>query len=321
MHPRRRQENIRPLAGLFAISLCALLICCTVQHRADTAQREGANKSSGTSVYSLQAQFGDDQLLEQLKKEQGIERPFAWERWGGRAREKGGTVIGIDQQGMLKEVDFLTTDGGYIVKPSEHIHELNVPIQKSGALELEKYLPNTEFPFRSLIVRAGGCNVHFILLWQALNRSFEKRSVFLDTIDLRIIVEKEGIILLNKLERLLFLSLDLALAEDVNKDGKPDFLVVGSNMITFVRIWTVGEDCEVKPLLFKEGDHFLESVRDKGLSVSKNEVSGTYDVHVTHYEPVTKDSRAYIEVTEMVYRWDSVESVYKIAETHRWLKS
>ena len=83
----------------------------------------------------------------------------------------------------------------------------------------------------------------------------------MDSIDLRIIVEREGKILSNRLQTLLFDTLGQTLAEDVNKDGKPDFLVMGSNMINVIRIWTV-EGCVVSPLLFKEADHRLESVAD-----------------------------------------------------------
>lgn len=326
MHSRYRRKNIRAVTIitltqiLLVFLLFSLFMCCTLQHKADVAQSGNTNASSGTSTDSLAEQFGDNRLLQQLKSEQGIEKPFAWQSWGGRVNDKGGTVVGIDQNGMLKIVEFTRTQDGYIVKPAEYQHESNARIRESGDIELTKLLPDTEFPFRSFIVSAGDCNVHFILLWQARNRSLNTRSVFLDAIQLRIIVEKNGKIVSNKLEELLFLSLDKTLVEDVNKDGKRDFLVVGSNMITFVRIWTVGDDCAVKPLLFKEGDHFLESVRDKGLFVAKNKVSGVYDVHVTHYEPITKNRKVYYEVTETVYRWDSIELVYKISETHSRLE-
>ena len=302
--------------NLLVLLLFSLLMCCKVQHKADVMQSGNTNESRGTSPASLVEQFGDNQFLQQLKSEQGIEKPFAWQSWGGKVNDKGGTVVGIDQNGLLKIVEFTRTQDGYIVKPAEYQHESNARIKESGHIELTKLLPDTEFPFKSFIVSAGDCNVHFILLWQARNRSLNTRSVFLDAIQLRIIVEKNGTIVSNKLEELLFLSLDKILVEDVNKDGKRDFLVVGSDMITFVRIWTVGDDCAVKPLLFKEGDHFLESVRDKGLFVAKNKVSGAYDVHVTHYEPITKNKQVYYEVTETVYRWNPTELVYKISETH-----
>jgi hypothetical protein len=306
--------------NLLAVSLCALLTCCNPRQMANTAHSQNANKSESTSANSLVEQFGDEQLWDQLNREQGIEKPFAWERWGGKGREKGGTVIGIDQKGTLKEFDFFRTDGGYVVKPSEPIHKLNVPIRGSGDLELTKYLPDTEFPFRAFVVPGDGCNVHFVLVWQALNRSFEKRSLFLDAIHLRVIVEKDGMVVSNGLQELLFETLGQTLAEDVNKDGRPDFLVIGSNMSTSVRIWTVAEGCVVKTLLFREGDHFLESVGDKGLSISKNKKSGAYDVRVTHYEPITKDGRVYFEVTETIYQWDPSESVYKVSGKNSRLK-
>lgn len=328
MYSRCGQKNIWGVIlvtvskSSLGVVLCAFLIGCNVHHKADSAQDENANKSSRLGINSLIEQFGNSRLLDQLKTEQEIEKPFAWWSWEGT--EKGGTVIGIDQEGRLKRVEFVRTNNGYIVKPSEYVHELNSPIQRSGDLELEKYFSDAEFPFRSFVVSAEHCNVHFILLWQALNRSFEERSknsVYLDAIQLRVMVEKDGMIISNKLEELLFGRLDQTLSQDVNKDGKLDFLVMGSNMSTFVRIWTVAEGCSVKTLLFREGDHLMESVWDKGVSLTKNKISGAYDIHVTHYEPITKNGRPFLDVRETVYRWDPLELVYKATETHERLES
>ena len=314
-----RSLLVVPLCGLL---LCGLLVCCAWQQRASSVQSENPNKSGKESTGSLAEQFGDARLLNQLKSEQGIEKPFAWRSRDGE--QKGGAVIGIDSKGMLKRLEFVRTDGGYALKPSECIHKQNTPIRNSGDLELEEYLPDTELPFKSFVMPMNKCNVHFIFVWQALNRSFEKRSdeaVFLDAIQLRIIVEKDGVAVSNELHKLFFEDLNQTLAEDVNKDGKPDFLVMGSNRITFVQIWTLEEGCAVKPLLFKEGDRLLESVRDKGLSLSKNKTTGAYDIHVTRYEPITKNDRVYFEVTETVHGWDSTESVYKISKTKTRLES
>ena len=155
-------------------------------------------------------------------------------------------------------------------------------------------------------------------MWRALNRSFQSRSkeaVFLDAIDLRLIVEREGAILSNQLVKLLFVGLDKTIVDDVNNDLKPDFLLVGLNMSTSIRIWTV-DGCDIRALVFKEDDHFLESLADKGLSISKNRATGCYDVNVMHREPVTQDGRVFFEVTNTIYRWDRTDAVYKPAETY-----
>jgi hypothetical protein len=302
------------------VTLGCFLGCCISQHRADKAQSENANhQSSGASTGSLVEQFADTGLLNQLKGEHGIERPFAWWSWEGKKNRR--TIIGVGQKGNLKSVEAVETSNGYVTKPSQSGHELSVRVWKSGDLELEKYLPDTEFPFKSFVVATGGCNVHFVLLWQALNRSFEKQSAFLNAINLRILVEQNGIVVSNKLQDLLFQSVDQTLVEDVNKDGKPDFLVIGFNRLRFVNIWTVGGSCSVAPLRFKEGDHLLESARDRDLFLRKNKATGRYDIHVIHREPITKNDRVYFEVTESVYQWDSPESVYKVTQTRSWLES
>jgi len=306
---------------LLTLLLCSVFVCCNVRHSAYIAQSENANLAVIASD-AVNKEFGNSELLVQLQSEQGIEKPFAWWSWEGN--EKGGTVIGIDHEGKLKVIEFVRTTSGYIFRSHEGKHELNVPIEKSGNLELRNYLSNTEFPFRSFIVSSGGCNAHFILVWHALNRSFGSRSreaVYLDAIDLRIIVEKDGAIIANKLEKLLFQSLDMTLAEDVNKDKQADFLLLGSNMSTAIRIWTLNEVCEVRQLLFKDGDRLLESLADRRLFVTKNQATGCYDVNVVHREPITKGERVFFEVTNTIYRWDRTDAVYKPAETSSKLEA
>ena len=315
MMSTREYSAMTCLSRLMLLSLCSLLLCCDLQQKAQSAQSENANTPVSPSDLVTE-QFGDNKLLTQLHTEQGIQKPFAWWSSDG-GKEKGGTVIGLDRDGRLKRVEFIRTTNGYIVRSSEQEHQLNVPIVKSGDLELSKYIPDTEFPFRSFIVSSGGCNTHFVLVWRALNRSFESRSkeaVFLDAIDLRLIVEREGAISSNQLIKLLLEGLDKTLAEDVNNDRKPDFLLVGWNMSTSIRIWTV-DGCDIRSLLFKEDDHFLESLADKGLSATKNQATGCYDVSVVHREPITQDDRVFFEVTKTIYRWDRTDAVYKPAET------
>jgi hypothetical protein len=74
-------------------------------------------------------------------------------------------------------------------------------------------------------------------------------------------------------------------------------------------------------LLFKEGDHLLESVGYKGLSISKNKGSDAYDVRARDYEPITKAGRVYSEVTETTYQWDPFELVYKVSGKKSRLES
>ena len=307
------------LQYLLITLLCGLFFCCRSSHISIT-QNENSNESSKKSIGSLESQFADKELLEQLRNQQGIARPFAWQPWGGRESAKGGSVIGIDQMGRLKIVDFSRTTDGYTVKPAEYEHKLRDPIEVSGNIELKKLLPDTEFPFQSFIVKANRCNVHFILVWESLNRSLEKRTVFLDAINIRMIVETEGTIASNTRENLLFLSLDQALTDDVNQDGKMDLLLMGSNMSTIIRIWTVEEACSIKPLQFKEGNKLLDSLADKGLKIIKSK-NGAYDVVETHYEPIMQNGRHLLEVTESTYQWDRSELVYRRIKTNRRIET
>lgn len=307
-------ESKELIAFLF---LCLLPGGCSVSHGASAAQGTQSVAAGGeSSGHTPSAEVEDQYLLSRIEKEQGILKPFAWESWD--KKQTGGTVIGIDREGKLKRVVFTRKDGDFVIEATSYIHPMNAPIATSGDLDLEPYLSDKEFPFKSAIISKGDCVVHFVLFWQALIRSFKYPHGFMEDIGLKIIVEQNGKVVSTDSKDLIYDILDDVLVEDVNKDGNEDLLVTGAKRVPFMYIWTVGQDCTVKPLLFKDDTVLVESVGGEDMFLRVNKATGMREVHIKTFDYVSnKDdpNGLYQEITEKVYGWDPAETVYKVVKT------
>jgi hypothetical protein len=302
----------------FALVALALLSCCSFQQSARTSQQDGSANSRQQQAKGTPAeQFGRQELLMRLKSELGIEQPFAWGVFS--AIKKGIQVVGIGQDGRLKKAYCFEAGDGYELKTGEH--KFNEPVKKSGDLELSEYITDAEFPFDAKIITAGDCKVHFISLWQATSRSFTEPYLALDVVSVRMIVEKDHQVISSRIEEGYDIALVQASLEDVNGDGKTDFLLITNTMQKTAIIWSVGPGCDVKRLPFKhENSKTTDLMGGKDVFLTRDGPHGAYRIHGINSEPVSKNGKTYFEETESIFTWDSDESVFKLEKTSRRLK-
>ncbi|MEK6302573.1 MAG: hypothetical protein AABO41_17820 [Acidobacteriota bacterium] len=257
-----------------------------------------------------------------LEREQQIVKPFAWGAFGGIDEKY--QVVGIDKDGRLKAVILAKGASGYqVVRSGPHAERQDVLIDHSGSLRLADLQPDEEFPFRSDVLTLEDCEVHFVLSWRALNRSFRKRS-FLTGIDVRIIVKKDSKIVSNERAGFSFFGFREPLKKDINRDGKMDYVFVGQDNSNSICIWTLEPDCTVKPILFEfkeEGTPIRERcVSGRELFLKPDKQSGSEDVHIRWSESYVENGRPYWRIAEDVYKWDSRDGVYRKAGVSSWLK-
>jgi len=305
-----------------AILACLLANSCAVSHGARIAWSENTNRS----VKQLQQDRRDGQteepldptLLSLLQQEQGILKPFAWGTWDEDGAK--GKMIGIDQQGRLKNTDFAKTTDGYTVNKSELQHEMNEPLKSSGRLNLEDYVTDREFPFRTDIITIGDCHAHFVLVWNALNRSLRKTSL-LDRLGVRIIVERDSQVISNEVDGIAYFGLHEAFVRDINGDGRQDFVVMGNDNYVNIHIWTLEPECIVKKIPFKEDDEVTSSVPGREVVLKPNKPGRGYAIHTRLSVPTVENGKDYWQVTERVYKWEDQESAYRMVKKFNWLKS
>lgn len=293
-----------------------LSVCLVINSSCYTAGSNSVeDQSSQYSIGQSQKEKADqaiDPRLQTALQQSGIVRPFAWGTWL-RSKDRG-AIVGIDQEGKLKTINFaMASDGRYSIAPSEAPHQLNEAIQTSGSLRLTELLPDSEFPFRSNIIRVGDCQVHFVLVWRALNRSFDHAYV-LDAIDLRIIVEKNSEVISNKNEEMTFFGVAQAFTDDINKDGRPDFIFLANDNYAHIYLWSVEKECNVTQLSFSEDGKLMRSVPGREILLKRDSSNGGYAIHARLMVPITKKEKDYWQVTESIYKWDLNEKVYNMVE-------
>lgn len=261
----------------------------------------------------------EPELLDLLRREEHIVRPFAW----GGPREKG-LVAGIDQQGKLKTVRFRKTKQGYAVDRIEEEPNKEVRrVEESGSLFLGDLLSEREFPFRSDIVIVGRCRVHFVLVLRAVERSLVRDLYRLTEVNLRIITETDSGIVSSGPERFGFFSLQEASTIDLNSDGRCDYLVIGQDNYKHLYAWTVTDNCAAESMLFEIGDktQSLSSISARDLFVRTNQDGRALTVHTVESELMRKKENDFWQITETVYKWDKQKSVFKELKQFVSLKS
>jgi hypothetical protein len=187
-------QAIRKKQRFVVLLVCLLLNSCPLPPNASPIQNRNVQQPVEKAQNEWIEEAPDPDLLESLVRHEQITRPFAWGSWDDN-KEKG-EIIGIDREGRLKSVLFDKTNVGYSLTAAR---EMNAPISSSGGLNLREFLTDREFPFKSDIVEGESCRVHFVLVRRALNRSFRKTLV-LQTIDLRIIVERHSQVVSSELQ-------------------------------------------------------------------------------------------------------------------------
>ncbi len=299
-------QAIRKKQGYVVLLVCLLLNSCPLPPNASLVQNRNVQQPVEKAQNEWVEEAPDLDLLESLVRDEQIIRPFAWGSWDDNKKQ--GEIVGIDREGRLKSVLFAKTDVGYSLTAAR---ELNKPISSSGRLNLREYLTDREFPFKSDIVEDGSCRVHFVLVRRALNRSFRKTLV-LQTIDLRIIVERHSQVVSSEVQGFrMVVGLRQAFIKDINGDGAHDYVFVDEDNYKHIRVWSVQPDCTVKPIRFKEDHDLSTSVPGRELFLQQDRSGSGYSVHTRMFDPIIKNGRDYWEVTETVYTWDKEEAVYK----------
>lgn len=293
---------------------CVLLNSCSLVHRASTAQNRNVQSSVEQSK-DVELEEPLDPALVSLLQEQQIKKPFAWGLWS-KTQETGG-VIGINNNGELQRINFTRApDGKYAITPSEAPHELSQCIETSGSLDIRHLVPDSEFPFKSNVLTSGDCNIHFILVWRALNRSLHETQL-LDAIDVRIIVERNSQVISNESEKKAFFGVAAAYLKDINNDQRQEYVFIGDDNSKHLYVWTADTDCTVTSILF-ESEVEKEKTTDKSVSgkelfLGLDKRRRTYDIHTRSSEPYIKNGVFYWSVTESVYVWQKRERLYKKA--------
>jgi hypothetical protein len=259
----------------------------------------------------------DPTLLDLLRHQEQIVRPFAW----GGTKEKS-IIVGVDAEDRLKVISFTKTADGYVIHQSEPFplpENHDTLIRMSDSLALQDYVTDREFPFKSDIIALENCQVHFVLVQRA-NERFLAGTSPLTGIDMRVIAEKDNKVFSNELAGLLFFGLRKTLIKDINNDEKLDYVFIGEDTYQHIYLWTVDHDCAVKPLYFEEDGDLMQSVPGRDVFLRRDKSGRGYTIHTRLFVPIIENGKDYWQVTERVYRWDRRESVYKMVEKLSWLK-
>lgn len=251
-------------------------------------------------------------LLQILQEEYRIHKPFAW----AASAPRRGRVFGIDTEGQLREFTFAETSNGYSVTAVDALGRWNKLVAKSGELLLRDYVSSLEFPFRSETISTQRCRAHFVLIWRAVNRSLRKTYEII-TLDLRVIVEKDGMVVSNKLEGFVMVpGLRDAFAVDVNGDHSNDFVLIDRGNYDHVRIWEVGDDCTVKSIRFKENGDISVSLPGREVFLRRDASGPGFTVHAVMPDfGFDNQGNRRFRMTESVFRWDKEEGLYKLSKT------
>ncbi len=309
-------KNKMHIVILMGFVLCA----CSLRQSGAKYQDSTRDTSSIFSQESKADEPLDPEFLDLLKREEHILTPFAWSSLKGSKPVK--EVIGIDEDKHLRRILYTSEGERYnIIESSLYPqgHNEYTLIETSGTLNLQDYVSNWEFPFRSNVLESEGCRVHFIQVLQALKRSLSEEYPPLTTIGLRVIIEKLGSgVISNNLEGSLSLGVKETFVKDINRDKKQDYIMIFSDMSDEIYIWTL-DGCTVKHINFKEDDNILTSVGAREVFLQLD-TDGTYTIHTREYEPITKHKRFYWEITEDIYRWNKKEFVFNRVDSFTWRK-
>ena len=306
-------QGIESKSHYIALLVCLLLNSCSLPDGARKTQHGYGHSPSEQSQDRQVEEPLDSKLSALLRQAQQIVKPFAWGAFGGN--EERYEVVGIDPEGKLKSVIVAKRAGGYVIERAGTFAEReDALIQSSGSLHLQDFLSDREFPFKSDILTAQDCKVHFVFVWRALNRSLHRRS-FLARIDFRIIVERDFRVVSNDLAGLSLFGVREAFVTDVNGDGKQDYVLIGEDNSKFIYVWTVERNCGVKPMLFEFEDANRpvteRSVSGRELFLRPDRSTGGNTIHTRSSEPHIEHGTFYWRITESVYKWERQRSLYK----------
>ncbi|HKV37939.1 MAG TPA: hypothetical protein VJX67_01910 [Blastocatellia bacterium] len=266
----------------------------------------------------------DPTLVEMLRQTRGIVAPFAWRGLMDGELE----VIGMDERDKLARVLVANPRGPYKLGPSEPYpaatggHTPTVPalmIRQSGSLDLRSYVTDRDFPFRSDIIGSGNCRAHFILEHRAVLRSFKLFSSP-EEIDLRIIVEAAGRVVLNRLETLGALGVVSLVVKDVNGDGLADYALTVADNSDHLHIWTLRHDCTVDRLRFIEDGPGEDELVGIPVFIDYNARGRGSTIHSQMSEPVLRRTGQYWGVTDTAFRWDKSKNAFVIVHVGKWLE-
>ena len=303
------------IRSIITLGVCLCFVSCFDSRSVSSTREDKRPAVAENQQINEVRESLDPDLMRLLKKGARLIQPFAW-----GSRNGVGSVVGIDEEGKLVRVTFANEGGNYVVKevaPYSVKEGENRLLERSGSLELKTYLTDREFPFKSDIVSFGDCKIHFVLVHEALSRSFNGTYLSLTDVRLREITERQSQEISTFQEGPLSLTAEQTLVADINGDGNQDYVFIGSDMAMSIRIWTVFPDCTVKRIYFREGGHLAESEENKEVLLQLDQATGIYTVHSKDYLVARRNRQEFWKVTEMVYEWDAKESVYKKVKTLR----
>ncbi len=249
---------------------------------------------------------------------------FAW----GLDKNAGIKIAGLTEKNLLKVGYFKKTSDGYSAdeKAIDYLKEEghNSLLTKSGALNLNDITTDREAPFKSNIISTGSCQVHFILVWQAVARSLDSSNLVIGPViepGLRIVVTKDSEVISNTLIDEMNLSISGVFTRDMTGDGKKEYVLKDDESYEHIQIWRVGDDCTVKKIEFRDKDGQPDDIAARGLWLTRNRANGGYEIHAVYPEAITIKGKLYFEETVSTYRWDKRQTVYqKVKELKRLRK-
>lgn len=320
-------------AGALALSLLAVLLLVTISvwggkwsHASSVSKRaaEKAIRTSSSPGVRPAEEPLPTKLSDLLKGEVGMVRPMAWARPYSPADSL--SIAGVTGDDKLVVVRATWIGDSYSLGAPQPVYLMDESgqypmIRESGDLKLDAYLTERDFPFKSDIVKQDKCIVHFLLDWQATNRSLEANPSPLGLINLRVIVETNGSVLRNYVQEFGALGVNVVFTEDLTGLGQSDYGIIDvEGNSRAIRIWSILDDCSVKPLDFIEDGQRDDETPGRAIFVNREGGSAGATIHRQMSEPVVNKPGVSWRVTDDQFRWDRKADAFVVTRTTHFLQ-